>query len=99
MDNEKQLREEINVIKSEGETTRKLITDHITIYQKNGQAIRENNKLIQDHIEMDLKRWEDLKPMLENYKTIVNGSKLIRGIAYFIVAVGIIGTFLWRFIK
>lgn len=75
-------------------------------YNKNGVEIAKNNQLIKEHIRYskerigkEEERWDKVRPMLENYKTIVNGSKIIRGVAYFLFAVGVIVTFFVKYLK
>lgn len=77
------------------------LDNHIKIYKANGEAVRENNRLIKNlhdaldtHIQEEAERAEKLQPMLDLLTTMTFGKKLLVGIATVTAAVGTIALFI-----
>ena len=75
------------------------IDRHIEAYAKNGRELVRLSGLIETHLKEDSAFKENLKPVLENYLTLVNGSKIIKNVAYFIAAIGVLAAFVVKFMN
>ena len=75
------------------------IDRHIEAYAKNGRELVHLSGLIEIHIKEDTEFKKNLKPVLENYQTIINGSKMIKSVAYFVVAIGVLAAFVVKFMN
>ena len=75
------------------------IDRHIEAYAKNGRELVRLSGLVETHIREDKNFKDKLYPVLESYQTITNGSKMVRGVAYFVVAVGVLATFIVKFMN
>ena len=90
---------ELEIIKKDLKEMDKRIDTHIEAYAKNGRELVRLSGLIETHIREDKNFKDKLHPLLESYQTIINGSKMVRGVAYFVVAVGILTTFIVKFMN
>jgi len=90
---------ELEIIKKDLKEMDKRIDTHIEAYAKNGRELVRLSGLIETHIREDKNLKDKLHPILESYQTIINGSKMVRGVAYFVVAMGILATFIVKFMN
>jgi len=90
---------ELETIEKDLKEMDKRIDTHIETYAKNGRELVRLSGLIETHLKEDDKFKKNLKPILENYQTIVNGSKMIKSIAYFVAAVGVLATLIVKFMN
>ena len=91
--------EELKIIEKDLKEMDERIDKHIEAYAKNGRELVRLSGLVETHIREDKNFKDKLYPVLESYQTITNGSKMVRGVAYFVVAVGVLAKFIVKFMN
>jgi len=97
-DVEKKLDDHIKIYVDNGKEIAKnneLLAEHIKMNKEQWKKIEP----ALDSFKQQEKDWEYIRPMVKDYETIVNGGRIVRSVAYFILAVGTITALFYKFIK
>lgn len=72
-----------------------LIQDHINLDKERWEKIEPALKSYQEQDEI----WEQIKPMIKDYKALLGGGRILKGVVYFLIAVGSLATIYIKLFK